>query len=469
MKLSLRFLLLLCVYISVQAPSFAQQTLNLTVSEQAFLDKIDEIHLCTDPDWMPYEGIDKSGHYTGIMSSFHQLWSSMIGKPVVLVKTVSWDQSLEFIQQKKCDVLSSAQDIPERRDYLTVTKPYIIYSLALATHPDIPFIINLSQVKDKKFVMVRDYAAIKLIRDNYPGLNIIEAGSAVEGLKLVERGMAFAFIDTVPSINYQMLAHGISHLKISGVLNEQYNMSVGIRKDLPLLLSIYNKAINATSEAQRQQILNNWLSVKLEYDADYSLLWKLLAGLFIILLLSLYRYRVVHRHNRELKAVNKKLVYMSQNDQLTGLPNRYYLHEAFQEALQTYHRYQHQFSVIIMDIDHFKKVNDTYGHVIGDQVIKKIADMLSENLRDTDIVGRWGGEEFLIVCPETNNHGAKAVAEHMRRLIEDTDFGLDDLQVTASFGVTEYNEDEAVDDCIKRADMALYRAKELGRNTTIVF
>lgn len=243
MKLSLRFLLLLCVYISVQAPSFAQQTLNLTVSEQAFLDKIDEIHLCTDPDWMPYEGIDQSGHYTGIMSSFHQLWSSMIGKPVVLVKTVSWDQSLEFIQQKKCDVLSSAQDIPERRDYLTVTKPYITYSLALATHPDIPFIINLSQVKDKKFVMVRDYAAIKLIRDNYPGLNIIEAGSAVEGLKLVERGMAFAFIDTVPSINYQMLAHGISHLKISGVLNEQYNMSVGIRKDLPLLLSIYNKAI----------------------------------------------------------------------------------------------------------------------------------------------------------------------------------------------------------------------------------
>lgn len=467
--MGLQFLLLLCSCISVSAPLYAQQILNLTASEQTFLDKLDEIHLCTDPDWMPYEGIDKYGQYTGIMSSFHQVWSEMIGKPVVLVKTSSWDESLKFIREKKCDVLSSAQDIPERRDYLAVTNPYISYSLALATHPDIPFIINLAQVKDKKFVMVKDYAAIKLIKNNYPGLNIVEVNSAVEGLKLVERGMAFAFIDTVPSINYQMLAHGISHLKISGVLIEHYNMSVGVRKDLPLLLSIYNKAINATSEEQRQQILNNWLSVQLQYDADYSLLWKLLAGLFIILMLSLYRYRVIHRHNTELKAVNKKLVHMSKNDQLTGLPNRYYLHEAFQEALQTYHRYQHQFSVIIIDIDYFKKVNDTHGHVVGDEVIKKIADMLSDNLRDTDIVGRWGGEEFLIVCPETDNAGAKAVAEHMRQLIADADFGLKPGNITASFGVTEYNKNESVDDCIKRADMALYRAKELGRNKTIVF
>lgn len=465
----LQYLLLLGFLIILQVQADGQSVLSLTETEQAFLDSIDEIHLCTDPDWLPYEGIDKSGQYTGIMSSFHELWSKMIGKPVVLVPTDSWEQSLEFIKQKKCDVLSSAQDLAERRDYLTVTKPYIKYSLALATHPDIPFIINLSQVRDKKFVMVKDYAAIRLIEKNYPDLAVQEVSSASEGLKLVERGLAFAFIDTVPSINYQMLAHGVSHLKISGVLDEHYRMSVGIRQDLPALLSIYNKAIDETTESQRQQIMNKWLSLTFQYDSDYSLLWKLLAGLLIILALSLYRYRVIHRHNHELQAVNKKLVRMSQNDQLTGLPNRYYLHEAFENALHTYRRYQHQFSVIIMDIDHFKRVNDTHGHVVGDEVIKKMANMLSDNLRDTDIVGRWGGEEFLIVCPETDNVGAKAVAEHIRKLIADTNFGLDSIDVTASFGVTEYNENEAVGECIKRADMALYRAKELGRNQTIVF
>ncbi len=465
----LQYVCLLAFFVLLQAPVNAQTELNLTKAEHDFLNSIDEIHLCTDPDWMPYEGIDKNGDYTGIMSSFHKLWSEMTGKPVVLIKTKSWDQSLEFIKERKCDVLSSAQDIIERRDYLTVTNPYIQYSLALATHPDVPFIINLFQVDDKKFVMVKDYASIDLIRNKYPDLDIVEVDNSADGLKLVERGKAFAFIDTVPSINYQMLTHGISHLKIAGVLDEHYNMSVGIRRDLPELLSIYNKAIAATDTEQRQQIMNKWLSITLQYDPDYSLLWKLLAGLLIILVLSLYRYRVIHRHNNELQEVNKKLTKMSQNDQLTGLPNRYYLHEAFENALQTYRRYKHQFAVIILDIDYFKKVNDTHGHVVGDEVIKKIADMLSDNLRDTDIVGRWGGEEFLIVCPETNNAGAKAVAEHMRELIADADFGLNSGNVTASFGVTEYNENEQVDECIKRADMALYRAKELGRNRTIVF
>ena len=285
----LQCVLLFGCFILLQAPVNAQSELTLTQTEQNFMDSIDEIHLCTDPDWMPYEGIDKNGQYTGIMSSFHELWSQMMGKPVVLIHTDSWEQSLAFIKQKKCDVLSSAQDLAERRDYLTVTKPHIQYSLALATHPDIPFIINLAQVKDKKFVMVKDYAAIKLIENNYPDLTIIEVKNAGEGLKLVEKGMAFAFIDTVPSINYQMLAHGISHLKISGVLDEHYDMSVGIRRDLPELLSIYNKAIDATNESQRQQIMNKWLSVTVQYDADYSLVWKLLAGLLIILALSALR------------------------------------------------------------------------------------------------------------------------------------------------------------------------------------
>lgn len=146
----LQYVLLFGCFILLQAPVNAQSELTLTQTEQNFIDSIDEIHLCTDPDWMPYEGIDKNGQYTGIMSSFHELWSQMMGKPVVLIHTDSWEQSLAFIKQKKCDVLSSAQDLAERRDYLTVTKPHIQYSLALATHPDIPFIINLAQVKDKK-------------------------------------------------------------------------------------------------------------------------------------------------------------------------------------------------------------------------------------------------------------------------------------------------------------------------------
>ncbi|KKN34084.1 hypothetical protein LCGC14_0797260 [marine sediment metagenome] len=443
--------------------------LQLLADEEQYLSTINEIRLCTDPDWLPYEAIDKDGSYTGIMSDFHKLWAGMIGKPIVLMPTSSWDEALTLIKNKQCDVLSSAQDIPSRQHFLSVTDPFIDYPLAIATHPDALFITDLSQVADRVFVMVSGYAAADIIKAKYPKLHLVLVDNSEKGLKMVEKGEAFAFIDTVPSINYQMLTHGISHLKISGVLNKHYSMSVGIRKDLPELLSIYNKAIAATSEQQRQNILNKWLSITFEYDFNYQLLWKILAGLFVLISFILYRARVIHRHNADLKEVNKRLFHMSNNDQLTGLSNRYFLHEKFTRLLQTFQTDEKVFSVIMTDIDHFIKVNDTYGHIVGDEVIKRVATLLKTHLRGDDVVGRWGGEEFLIICPSTEAKDAENVAEGLRYLIDEYDFSLPDLAVTASFGIAEIRIGEQVEDCVKRADMALYLAKESGRNRTVVF
>ena len=451
------------------AAAISEPRLSLTAEEQQWLNSVDEIRLCSDPDWMPYEGINEQGQHTGIMSDFHLLWSQMLDKPVVLQVTESWQQSLRFMQDKKCDVLSSAQELPSRRHYLRVTEPFIDYPFAVATQPDQPFIINLSPLMTEQFAMVRGYAAVDIIRQRYPEIQLTLVDSAQQGLKLVETGKLYGFIDTVPSINYQTLKHGISHITISGVLEDQYQMAVGIHKDLPQLLSIYNKAIDATQAVEQQRILNNWLSLSFEYQFNYTLMWQILAGVIALLGLFFYHYYTVNRHNRELQQVNRQLQHISHSDHLTGLPNRYYLHQAFETELSRYQRYQHGFSLLIIDIDHFKTVNDHFGHVVGDEIIRQMAGLFSEHIRDNDVVGRWGGEEFLILCPDTNLQGARTLAEHLRERIAQTHFGIDNMTVTASFGVTDYRDGEMIKDCIRRADQALYQAKHNGRNQTVVF
>ncbi len=470
MKQSLLKPLLAILLLAAISPVLgAEQRLSLTSAEQKWLESVDVIRLCSDPDWMPYEAIGEAGQHTGIMSDFHELWSQMMNKPVRIQPTASWEQALRYMQENKCDVLSSAQDVPSRRHYLSVTRPFINYPFAIATQPDQQFIINLLPLMDKSFAMVRGYAAVELIRAQYPDISLLLVDSARAGLKLVEKGQVYGFIDTVPSINYQTLKHGISHIKISGVLEEHYAMSVGVRRDLPQLLSIYNKAIAETHEEERQRILNNWLSLEFDYKVNMTLVWQVLAGLVLLASLFFYHYFTVRRANRELQAANRQLEHVSQRDHLTGMPNRLFLQQAFEAEQQRYYRYGHTFSLLMMDIDHFKRINDAFGHVVGDEILKTMANLLLDNVRGIDIAGRWGGEEFLILCPETELQGGWKLAEQLRKLIGQTEFGLDNMTITASFGVTDFRDDEMIEDCIQRADQALYRAKHSGRNQTISF
>ena len=120
-----------------------------------------------------------------------------------------------------------------------------------------------------------------------------------------------------------------------------------------------------------------------------------------------------------------------------------------------------------MDIDHFKKVNDEYGHPIGDIILQEFSLLLNETLRKSDIVGRWGGEEFLIILPETDAEGAKEVAEHLRKRIEKFEFTAVKHK-TSSFGITQYQKGSDIQSLVNKADVALYNAKNKGRNQVSV-
>ncbi|MDD5716447.1 MAG: diguanylate cyclase [Sulfuricurvum sp.] len=153
----------------------------------------------------------------------------------------------------------------------------------------------------------------------------------------------------------------------------------------------------------------------------------------------------------------------AETDSLTALPNRFKLDEILMQEERRANRYQHDFSIILVDIDHFKEVNDQYGHQIGDIVLQEFAEVLSENIRKSDFIGRWGGEEFLIVCPHTDQAGAYALAEHLRVAVERRLFSKSG-QKTASFGVAEYQKGKTLESLFKGVDDALYAAKASGRN-----
>jgi len=165
----------------------------------------------------------------------------------------------------------------------------------------------------------------------------------------------------------------------------------------------------------------------------------------------------------ELHFLKEKAELLSITDRLTGLFNRLKLDQAFAAEIDRSQRYEHPLSMIMFDLDHFKSVNDTYGHQVGDDVLVAIATLLKESIRTVDIAGRWGGEEFLVICPETNIDGAVALAEKIRESIRSYDFPSVG-QKTASFGVSEYKAGEDANAFTQRADEALYSAKENGRD-----
>ncbi|MCG7537313.1 GGDEF domain-containing protein [Pseudoalteromonas sp. OOF1S-7] len=178
----------------------------------------------------------------------------------------------------------------------------------------------------------------------------------------------------------------------------------------------------------------------------------------------------VKERTEELQTANDKLKILSITDPLTGLCNRRYLHEQLQQELARVSRYQHDLTLVLFDIDHFKSVNDKWGHDVGDVVLKRLADYLSKTFRSSDTIARFGGEEFSLILPMTNSKVALATVERARMEIAEMQFDASGtvFSVTCSFGVAQAKIEDDMDSLIKRADMALYDAKSDGRNNTKV-
>lgn len=170
--------------------------------------------------------------------------------------------------------------------------------------------------------------------------------------------------------------------------------------------------------------------------------------------------------SNDLKVNIKKVTSLSVTDPLTKIYNRIKFNEELDLQIKMFRKHKSIFSVVMFDIDHFKNVNDTFGHDVGDIVLKTLCEIVNGSIREKDIFARWGGEEFMLLMPNDDLDMAKNVADRIRKEIEAYDFEKV-RNITCSFGVTEFRDEDKDDTFTKRVDEALYTAKNQGRNCVV--
>ncbi|MBE9516843.1 MAG: GGDEF domain-containing protein [Proteobacteria bacterium] len=276
--------------------------------------------------------------------------------------------------------------------------------------------------------------------------------------------------------------NGKLNVSSSAVKNEEYNID-GLSESSGIHSSLTDKSFVLAEKRVLDSEKSGWLLVKLDgrtyldnkraLQFNVLLLSVLTIGFSVAIAYSIYRINIrrAQLENVRLEAMvlerTKEIEGISQTDPLTGLHNRRYLESASTLEFRRAKRYKHDLSLLVLDIDHFKVVNDEYGHLAGDEVLKSVARHLGMCLRDTDIVCRFGGEEFVVLLPETNEEDALVIAENMRAEVEFMQIVYEGsrIPITISIGVSSLMEDTAdYDTLFKEADTAVYASKQAGRN-----
>ncbi|OMH40374.1 GGDEF domain-containing protein [Desulfurobacterium indicum] len=205
------------------------------------------------------------------------------------------------------------------------------------------------------------------------------------------------------------------------------------------------------------------LSLKFHHHPAKIFLYYTVNLVAFILVISLGSFVLITKIDDTFEILNESSI----RDPLTRAYNRRAFIKFIKEEIDRAKRYGFPLSLIMIDIDDFKRVNDTYGHVKGDMVLKEMAELIMCNIRQCDKLVRWGGEEFIVVCPHLSKEKAYLVAEKLRNLIESHDFN--GIRITASFGVSEIDPEKPIENAIKLADHALYKVKKSGKNGVAVF
>ncbi|MFW6281802.1 MAG: GGDEF domain-containing protein [bacterium] len=285
--------------------------------------------------------------------------------------------------------------------------------------------------------------------------------------------------------------------KISELVDEEKSWEEveNIKKNIDVIHKKEEKAYNLISQGEKDDAVNllkSWDYIKnqrelvnstetltniVENRVQENIIFRkniiiitsiILLSLFVILIFSWYVSIKTWRDNiKKRKEKEKEIIYLNYHDFLTGLYNRRYFMQAGENEIERVERNERSLALMMIDIDHFKDVNDTYGHAVGDKVLKNLANILKDSVREIDIVGRLGGEEFGIILPDTNISNAEKTAERLRKNIEDSSiqFEGENISVTVSIGVSSYTKKiYNMSDLLHEADIALYKAKDRGRN-----
>ena len=429
---------------------------SLTEKEKEYLKKKKNITMCVDPQWYPFEAIENNKHI-GIASDVMQDFEDKLNIPIKYLTVKNWQESIELAKKRECDIFSLASSTPLRQEYMNFTSPYLSMPIVIVTTNEKPFVDDISSLNNKRIAAVQGYSIIEKIKTKYPHLEIVEVKSINDGLELVLKGKVYGYIDNLMVVSSHIQKDYTSLLKVSLRLKDTLSFGVATRNDEPILNDIFEKLVKSLDEQYIQLVINRWASSEEYPFFSKDNIIRMISIFILIIIGFLYRQYLLQRHN-------KVLLKLSVTDKLTGLYNRLKTDEKLEEEYKKVLRYNSYFStILIIDVDLFKLINDKFGHTVGDKVLQEISTILKNDTRDIDVVGRWGGEEFLIILPLTNKSKALIVANKVKEHISQHIF-LHGQKVTVSIGGFELQKNFSINEALIRADEALYQSKHEGRD-----
>ena len=386
-------------------------------------------------NWEPFTIINKQ--IEGIAIDFWKLISNKSNIRYEFVRYYSWLDLLKALKNKEIDVIVSTSETEDRKKYAVFSKPYISFPLGIVCRNDKTF----NSIEDITSIAVgKEFTSQKMMKKYYPKLNYVEVLNVPQALRLVQNKKVDCAVDILPVILWYINKKHTFNLQLAFETDFKFNVQFMLNPKYIHLLPDINNAIDSIKENEKRVIINEYIKgviyEKVKGNNPIIVLLLVLMAIFSILLFIKYL----------------KVQKFSKIDPLTSIYNRRGVLSKLKETKKG--------AILFMDIDHFKKVNDTYGHEFGDYVLQELGKILKDYVRDVDIVGRWGGEEFIMILNEVSFNDAMKVAERVRKAIENYNFN--GKKITISIGVSELTDN--FKESLEKADKALYEAKNSGRN-----
>ncbi|GAA0857307.1 diguanylate cyclase [Aliiglaciecola litoralis] len=434
---------------------------------------------CVDPDWMPYEAI-RVGKHVGLSADYIHLIGKYANIQFNLIETSSWDETLALLKSGDCQVASMLNPSPERESYLAFSKPFFNAENVFVTNSDIPFVAGYGSLQSKRLGLVRNYRHQEYVERYYPELNVTLVESESAGLLALSANEIDVLVGSMLSVARHIQKFGLNELKVSGLAKPHDLLSIGLIKSQTQHLERINTAIDLITESQHVDLFRRWNQMTVVDNTDYRFFYISGAALLLFIALMAWRNFYIVRFNRtlvvknqlledlkvELVEKNTQLEFLSNRDALTSLYNRYFMVQRCEQEIARLNRFKENACLVLYDIDHFKQINDTHGHSLGDKILCELAQVVAREIRQIDIMARWGGEEFLILCPQTDLVAAKALSQRIQSALAKYSFDIIG-KLTCSFGIAQYADNESFISWFDRADDAMYRGKKQGRNAIV--
>lgn len=410
--------------------------------------------LLTQADHIPFS-FKNLNELIGIEIDFWKLISDKLSKPFNIEEVLKDNILNIFSNSIKVKFVYSFKK--ESSDKNVLSNPIAKVPLALATKNGVHYISDLNSVEHIKIGVLKDLEIFESLKRDYPNVNFIEINTIDDGIYRLKNNLLFGLIDNLYTLSHQIEQFQIDELKINTTLKYKINIYLEVKKQNEQFIKIVNKIIDSLSEKEKSGIFNNYQLILYHNNIDIYYILKFVIPLIILLSVFIFLNYRLRNEIKKREETEIKLSNLANNDSLTGIYNRRKIEELCEAELKRSERYSNELSVIFFDVNDFKIINDKLGHHKGDEVLIKIASVISQNIRTTDYFGRWGGDEFLIVLPQTNLYKTEHLVKILENILTTINFDLKmDRKISCSFGLSQYEKNDTLDSFLKRADESMY-------------